>query len=233
MSYAITHTVMLGGRKIPLMVRNNRRAKRISLRLNQSHRLFTLTLPHRVSMKRGMDFLHDKRDWLLQTWRSLPTRIPFEDGQVIPFLGRELTICHRPRLRGVVTIDGDRLLVSGEAEHLSRRLHDWLKAEARRHFAALARRKAEELGCRIGRVSVRDTHSRWGSCSAKGHLSFCWRLIFAPRKVADYIVAHEVAHLREMNHGPRFWRLVEALCPDYEDHIAWLKRHGGNLHHIG
>lgn len=233
MAHTVTHTVTVEGKLIPLTVKNNRRAKRISLRLNQSQRLFVLTLPNRVSLKRGLAFVNTKEEWLLRNWQNLPNRTPFADGETIPFLGHELTIHHQPAKRGVVEIDGDRLLVSGDARHLKRRLTDWLKAEARRLLTHLAEQKAAELHVTVKRITVRDTQSRWGSCSAKGNLSFSWRLIFASQQVVEYIVAHEVAHLKEMNHGPRFWRLVEKLCPGYEKHVLWLRKHGGKLHLIG
>ncbi len=110
----------------------------------------------------------------------------------------------------MVRREGGTLIVAGRPEHLGRRLTDWLKAEARREFAVRARAKAEILGRRVGRVTVRDTRSRWGSCSANGNLSFCWRMVMAPAFVVDYVVAHEVAHLKVRDHSPRFWKTVEA-----------------------
>jgi predicted metal-dependent hydrolase len=102
-------------------------------------------------------------------------------------------------------------------------------AKARSELASRARRLAARIGRDVGRINVRDTKSRWGSCSGRGNLSFSWRLIFAPEPVLDYVVAHEVAHLAEMNHGPRFWRLVESLSPDSATPRAWLKRHRSRL----
>jgi hypothetical protein len=102
-------------------------------------------------------------------------------------------------------------------------------AIARAEVADRARRLAARIGRKLGRVGVRDTKSRWGSCSGRGNLSFSWRLVFAPEPVINYVVAHEVAHLAEMNHGPRFWRLVESLSPDSAAARAWLKRHRSRL----
>ena len=113
----------------------------------------------------------------------------------------------------------------GDPAHLPRRVRDHLTALAKRDFAARARATAARIGKGIARVGVRDPKSRWGSCSSSGALSFSWRLIFAPEAVIDYVVAHEVAHLVEMNHGPRFWRLVATLVPDVDKPRAWLRRH--------
>jgi hypothetical protein len=118
-------------------------------------------------------------------------------------------------------------------EHLARRVRDWFRSEARARIGVLVRDKAAVLGQTPGRITVRDTKSRWGSCSHDGNLSFCWRLVMAPASVLDYVVAHEIAHLAEHNHGPEFWRLVGTLTADVGGGRAWLKRNGGRLHRIG
>jgi predicted metal-dependent hydrolase len=128
-----------------------------------------------------------------------------------------------------VTIADAEIRVRGDPIHLPRRVRDYLAAFARDELARRARPLAARIGHQITRVSVRDTRSRWGSCSAKGNLSFSWRLIFAPEEVVDYVVAHEVAHLAEMNHGPRFWRLVETLAPGNARQRRWLDRHRAEL----
>ncbi|MBV8939567.1 MAG: M48 family metallopeptidase, partial [Alphaproteobacteria bacterium] len=122
------------------------------------------------------------------------------------------------------------LLVAGEPDFVPRRVRDWLKAEARREIARRAEAHAEALGCRIRRITLRDTVSRWGSCSSDGRLSFSWRLMLAPAEVLEYVVAHEVAHLREMNHSAAFWRIVAQRCPYHAEARAWLKRHGAQLY---
>lgn len=126
-----------------------------------------------------------------------------------------------------------RLCVTGSPSHASRRFTDWLKLEARRDLAVRVRVHAEKLGCQPKRISIRDQATRWGSCSTTGTLSFSWRLIFAPPFVLDYVAAHEVAHLREMNHGPRFWRLVREALPDMQRARSWLKMYGAELHRFG
>jgi predicted metal-dependent hydrolase len=138
------------------------------------------------------------------------------------------------RLRGLPARFDGTITVPGAPDHLPRRLTDFLKAEAKREIGTRARAKAARLGRPVAAVTVRDTRSRWGSCSGAGRLAFSWRLIMAPEYVLDYVVAHEVAHLREMNHGPRFWKLCAQLTEsDPKAARAWLKRHGGALHAYG
>lgn len=130
-------------------------------------------------------------------------------------------------------LDDGRVCVSGDAEHLARRLQDWLKKEAKLRLSALALEKATALNVEIGRVTVRDTTSRWGSCAHDGSLNFSWRMILAPAFVFDFIVAHEVAHIVERNHGPGFHALVNTLTRHEKQAEAWLNAYGQKLHRIG
>ncbi len=125
------------------------------------------------------------------------------------------------------------LLVPGDPAAFSRRVGDHLKALARADLLAAVERHAAALGRRPARVVLRDTTSRWGSCSSRGTLSFSWRLVLAPPFVLDYLAAHEVAHLAEMNHGPVFWDHCRRLCPRSDEARAWLKANGAGLHAIG
>jgi hypothetical protein len=146
-------------------------------------------------------------------------------------------IVHRPQTRGTVWIemgdDGALLCVAGDAAHAGRRVRDFLKREAKRDLDAASRRYAAALGVAVKRVSVRDQVSRWGSCTAGGVLSYSWRLILAPPHVLDYLAAHEVAHLVEMNHSRAFWRVVARICPDWQRAKGWLTTHGNALHRYG
>ena len=126
-----------------------------------------------------------------------------------------------------------RICVSGGDRHGARRLTDWLRTEAKADLTRRTNFHATNLGCEPNRISVRDQSTRWGSCSSTGTISYSWRLIFAPHFVLDYVAAHEVAHLREMNHGPRFWRLVRDTMPDMHKARAWLKLNGAELHRFG
>ena len=226
--------VELGGKQVPVRLYRDTRARRIILRIDdRDGDGVSVTLPRRVPLREGMDLIHEKAQWVLERLGGLPPRVAFADGASVPLGGVEHTIRHIPDKRGVVRREGAEILVAGGPEHLARRLRDWLKKEARSRIGSLVGDKAAALGRTAGRVTIRDTRSRWGSCSADGNLSFCWRLVMAPESVLDYVVAHEVAHLAEPHHGPKFWRLVETLTSDMEASRDWLRRNGEALHRYG
>lgn len=214
----------------PVAIRLSARARRISLRVSGGERGVELVLPHGASIDAGLKFLDQQRGWVAARVAALPTAAPFVDGAVVPVRGVPHRIRHEAA-RGappVVIADGE-IMVRGDPAHLGRRVRDHLIRLAREELSARARICAERLGRKIGRIGVRDPNSRWGSCSSAGNLSFSWRLVLAPDAVIDYVVAHEVAHLAEMNHSARFWRLVETLAPDSAGPRAWLKRHRQHL----
>jgi predicted metal-dependent hydrolase len=221
----------LSGRNVALALRPSRRAKRIILRIDPVG-MVTLVVPRRTSRDEAVAFARSKAEWLNDRLAALPQPVPIRDGAELPLLGRTHRIRHDPFSHGV-RLCRSEIVVAGEGGHLPRRVADFLRREARRECADRAQRFARRLGRQVGRVSVRDPKSRWGSCSHKGHLSFSWRLILAPEWVLDYVIAHEVAHLVEMNHGPRFWRLVDRLYPDSVRPREWLRRHGTRLHRYG
>ena len=142
-------------------------------------------------------------------------------------------ICHCPSARGGVWREGNKIRVSGQSEHLPRRIHDWLRREARARLSEKTMHAASRIDMRPGKVRVRDTRSRWGSCSTRGNINYCWRLILAPTFVINYVVAHEVVHLKEANHGSRFWELVATLEPDADRARRWLREKGDALYFIG
>ena len=165
---------------------------------------------------RARDFAQQHGGWIAARLKRLPEAAPFLHGVEVPLRGIPHRIVHRRGVRGTVWTEtddrGQRLIcVAGEPPHLDRRIGDFLKREARRDLEAAASRYAAKLGIAVKRISIRDQSSRWGSCSNTGVLSFSWRLILAPGFVLDYLAAHEVAHLKELNHSPRFWRLVGKL----------------------
>jgi predicted metal-dependent hydrolase len=212
--------------------RRSRRARRVSLRIDPREGAVVVTLPPRTGRQAGMALLMNHADWVAARLAALPGHVPFTDGAEVPLAGRAHVI-HHVGGRGGVRIEGGAILVGGEAEFLARRVSDFLRAEARRRLSALAMEKAALAAVQPRRVAVKDTKSRWGSCAANRTLSFSWRLVMAPGFVQDYVAAHEVAHLRHMNHGPRFWALVEALTPHSEAAMAWLRREGPRLLRIG
>jgi predicted metal-dependent hydrolase len=220
-------------RRVPLIYQTNKRAHRIILRFDHGEGRIVVVLPRRATLEQGRRFALLNRGWIRDRLDLLPEPVPFRPGRKIPFLGVMHRIRHQPQARGVVWQEEGEIHVAGRAEHLARRVEDWLRREARREIERRARAKAELIGKRIAAITIRDPKSRWGSCSPRGQLSFSWRLILAPRHVLDYVVAHEVAHLKELNHGPRFWKLTAELTRDADGARAWLNDHGPTLHRYG
>jgi predicted metal-dependent hydrolase len=221
------------GRQITLAVRRSARARRIGLRIDPVRSNAELIVPRRVGLAEALRFADGKRAWIAQRLAALPETVQFADGVAIPVGGETLTIRHRADGRGPVHRDGDALLVSGAAEHHGRRVRDWLKAHARAVLAARSHALAARIGRRVTGIRLGDPKSRWGSCSPDGGLAYSWRLILAPPDVLEYVVAHEVAHLQELNHSRRFWRLVGDLVPDVDGPRAWLRRNGTRLLRYG
>lgn len=228
-----TATVEVDGKPIDVNVRRNPRARRLYLKIDPVHANVELTLPRGVGLQEGLRFAHEKRAWLAGRLAAIPARTPFADGVTIPLLGGTVTIRHQPHARGGVQRNGDELVVTGAREHVSRRVRDWLRTQARSELSARSRACATRIGRHVVRVRISDPKSRWGSCSAKGSLAYSWRLVFAPLYVIDYVVAHEVAHLVEHNHGRRFWALVDTLAENAKLAKAWLRRDGNVLLRYG
>ncbi len=218
---------------VPLTVTRHPRARRLTLRLDPVAGALRLALPRGVALAEGLDFAQQRSDWILTQLESLPPRVAFADGAEVPYLGESHRICHDPQARRGVWRAKGSIRVSGRIEHLSRRITDFLKREARREMTDRAHLKAAKIDRRVARVSLRDTQSRWGSCSADGCINFSWRLILAPDTVLDYVVAHEVTHLVHMNHGPRFWVLVDKLTAETEAPRRWLRKNGASLLRYG
>jgi predicted metal-dependent hydrolase len=219
-------------------LRRHRQARRYTLRVVAVTREAVLTMPPRGSFREAREFAEKHGAWIAARLDRLPRAAPFEHGIEIPLRGVVHAITHRRSARGTVWTETDRdgrrlLCVAGHAAHVARRITDYLKREAKRDLEVAVARYADRLGVQVGRISIRDQASRWGSCSTSGALSFSWRLVLAPRYVLDYLAAHEVAHLQEMNHSARFWRLLGRMCPDMERAKAWLDIHGTDLHRYG
>lgn len=219
-------------------MRRHRQARRYTLRIHAATREVILTMPPRGSLKEAKEFAQKHGGWIAARLHRLPVAAPFSHGAIVPLRGLEHRIVHRPGVRGTVwtekTDSGARLIcVAGDAPHVDRRVSDFLHREALRDLEAASREAAAKIGVTVRRISVRDQSSRWGSCSTTGVLSYSWRLILAPSFVLEYLAIHEVAHLVEMNHSPRFWRLVNRLCPDAQRAKVWLDVHGTDLHRYG
>jgi predicted metal-dependent hydrolase len=214
----------------PVAIRVSPRARRLLLRVDAAARRFDLVLPRGLPPETALRFLEAQRGWIAARLDTLPIRVPFAEGAVVPVLGVPHRIRHEsdPAAPPVAIADGE-IRVRGGSEPIARRVRDHLARLAGQELARRARLHAARIGKKVTRVTVRDTKSRWGSCSSSGSLSFSWRLIMAPEPVLDYVVAHEVAHLVEMNHSARFWKLVRTMVADPAPQRAWLKRHRAEL----
>jgi len=231
-------SVAFDGEVYFVRLRRHARARRYTLRIQAATREILLTMPPRGSVKQASEFARKHGAWIATRLRRLPQAAPFAHGILVPLRGVEHRIEHRRGARGTVWIecgdDGAQFLcVAGETPHVARRIRDYLKREAKRDLDLASREVAQTLGVSVARVSVRDQASRWGSCSSTGMLSYSWRLIMAPPFVLEYLAAHEVAHLIEMNHSRRFWRLVERVCPHASRAKTWLRAHGTDLYRYG
>jgi predicted metal-dependent hydrolase len=213
--------------------RRSARARRVSLRIDPTGGSVIVTLPLRATRKAGMALLMGHADWVANRLAALPDVVQFVDGAIVPIGGEPHRIRHAPSTRAGAFLLDQELHVSGTAEFLSRRVRDFLRQEARRRLTALVMAKAALVGVLPSRLTLKDTKSRWGSCAPDRSLSLSWRLVMAPAFVQDYVVAHEVAHLRHMNHGPHFWTLVDELTPHTKTAIPWLRAEGARLLRIG
>ncbi len=228
----------VAGRTLPLRIVQNHRARRLTLRIDAGGRGLRVTVPPGIAGSEVERFLSRQQGWLEQRLARVPDRPQVRPGIKLPLRGVPHLIVHEPGKRGTVEVRpegeaGPELVVFGDRRHLPRRLVDFLKREARKDIEALVERHTAAVGRKAKAVRFKDTASRWGSCTTDGNLSFSWRIMMAPKPVINYLVAHEVAHLKEMNHGVNFWRLCDELCPDTERCKAWLKKNGSALHSIG
>jgi hypothetical protein len=224
--------------RFTVKVRRRSTARRFTLRVSGANGDITLTLPERAEITAARVFAERHGAWIAARLSKRQARIVFEAGTSVPLRGTPHRIVHWSRVRGVtqatLTPDGEAIIaVSGEPAHLARRIGDFLRREAMRDLEAAVARHTASLELAARKITVRDTTSRWGSCSSRGHLNFSWRLILAPPMVLDYLAAHEVAHLKEMNHSHRFWALTHRLCPRTPEAERWLKSHGPELHRYG
>jgi predicted metal-dependent hydrolase len=224
----------------PVEVRRHPGARRLTLRVSRTRRAVIVTLPVQCDLGEAGSFLSRNIDWVRERLDSLPRAGPFNDGALLPLRGElhKLVFTGRREAGRVVQPRASaaglpELRVSGRKEHAVRRLRDWLSEEARRDLDARVLHHARRLGVSPKRITIRDQATRWGSCSTTGALSFSWRLILAPSRILDYVAAHEVAHLVEMNHGPKFWTLVARTMPTMKEAKGWLQLYGLDLHQYG
>ncbi|MGB0504792.1 MAG: M48 family metallopeptidase [Pikeienuella sp.] len=215
--------------KVTVALRRSAQAKRLTLTVPQNGDAPRVTAPPGVSLADIRMFLMRQSDWLSAAIDRAPDAIIVSPGAVIPVEGRMLRIVHQSGPRRPPVINEGELVLSGAAAS-AKTVQVWLRERARAEVTAIATDCATKLGAKVGRVTMRDTKGQWGACTGRGDLSFSWRLAMAPPSVLDYVAAHEAAHLLEMNHGPKFWALVERLRPHWRNERNWLRQHGGGLH---
>ncbi|WP_297754116.1 SprT family zinc-dependent metalloprotease [uncultured Shimia sp.] len=213
---------------IPVVMRRSSRARRISLRVSRLDGRVTLTLPKGVREREGLEFVLEKADWLRKQLADRPDQVRVGLGSEVLLEGRRLQVVAGAGRQ--VRVSGGEIAVPGDPARVGARVQGFLKEQARARLVAASDRYAARLGRPYARLTLRDTRSRWGSCSSKGALMYSWRLIMAPASVLEYVAGHEVAHLQEMNHSDRFWDLVEEIHGPYAAPRRWLRDHGEELH---
>lgn len=230
----MSHIILdLGGMTAEIAVKRSARARRLALRIDPASGGAVITLPARTPLSDAERFARENIVWLAERLARLPQAVRFLPNAEVPLLGEPHVIHHHAGARRGVWVEEGGIHVSGQAEHVERRVTDFLKAEARRIILPKAFEMAQAISRTPCRVTVKDTRSRWGSCSSRGDLAFSWRLVLAPGWILDYVVAHEVAHLAELNHSAAFWTVVAGLNGDAERARKWLKLHGAGLHRYG
>jgi predicted metal-dependent hydrolase len=213
--------------EIAVSLCKNPRARRIILKIR--HGEVQLIIPRRASVRAAIKFFKSKEGWILAKLASQPEKIPLEIGATVPLLGCKREIIYGS-LRGKSRLAEKQIIINGDPALAAKKIKKLVSEYLREELTKVMEQRAKELNVKYKRITIRDNVSRWGSCSSKGTLSFCWRIVFAPREVMEYLACHELAHLKEMNHGKNFWQEVEKLYPGFEAAEAWLKKKGNSLH---
>jgi predicted metal-dependent hydrolase len=226
----MTQAFLPGDPPIPITLRRSPQARRLTLRVSRQDGRVTLSLPVRTPEAEALAFARAQEAWLRRTLAARPPERRLVPGATLPVEGRDTVL--QPAALRAPRLEGDTLLVPGTPAQLPARVAAFLKVLARDRLAAASDRHAAALGLAHAGITLRDTRSRWGSCAADGRLMYSWRLAMAPPEVLDYVAAHEVAHLAQMNHSPAFWAVVARLCPGYAAPRAWLRQHGAALQQV-
>lgn len=220
--------IIVAGKQLPLIARKHLRARSMIVRYDAKHACVKVTLPRYVSLAKGLAFAQSKEAWIAaQVGKQ--RGLTLENGAIISLFGEEISLVHIGG-RGVVSRVGNSLNISGDIEFLERRVRDFIHKEMQTISESRATFHAQKIGVKYKAIRLRDTTSRWGSCSISGHISLCWRLAFAPMEVLDYVIAHEIAHLKYHNHSKDFWNIVTELCPQWQQQEYWLKKNAQLLH---
>ena len=212
---------------LEIFLRQNSNSRRITLRISALDGKITLTGPNYLDFKEFKNFAESKKSWLKTKMKSFQRPIFVAEGIKIPIIGSEIKIqssdVQRPKQVG-------RILFVSKQKPISTQVKEYLTEICKIHLDSMCKEFAERLGSKVRKITLRDTRSRWGSCSNDAKLMFSWRLVMAPEDVLAYVAAHEVAHLKHMNHSKDFWETVEYLFGPYKKERAWLKQNGSTLH---
>ncbi len=222
--------IKVAGQSLPLTLRRNAQAKHITMRLSSDGQSVKITLPKRCAAKQAIAFAHTQTGWLEKQLLQAPQLISLVPNEPIEVLGDTLVFSHANSRNSHQ--EGHIFYMGGEPEFFARRVEASIKKMARTCFSDIAQELAQQIDVEIAGIALRDTRSRWGSCSSQRKINLSWRLAFAPLNVARYVIAHEVAHLVHFNHSAEFWQLVEQLHPYWQKDRAWLKKKGNQLHQI-
>lgn len=223
-----TTTIRIDNQEIDVTINNSNRAKYISLRVKAGGEI-VLTVPPKQSIAKATKFLHSKKDWILEQVSTTKAIDLIEHGYV-PIMGKKHQIITHPATRSKVKIINNEVHIYGASDNTGFILEQFLRTILREKIIFYVDKFTKQLDTKYNQISLRDTTSRWGSCSSRGNLSFCWRIIFAPEEIIKYLVAHETSHLLEMNHSKDFWKLVASLDKNYDHSEQWLKKNGKLLH---
>ena len=227
--------ISASGSPFTVRFRTNERAKRLILRLDPKSGEAVVTAPREKDFSAAKKFVKSRVSWLEAQSARQPDITALEPGTLLPFQGVPHTLKNGTDSTRTALLPGAPPILNSPGAEVTfeDRIVRFLRLEARRALTEAVDRHAAKLGAQPGKITIRDTRSRWGSCSSKGHLNFSWRLILAPPEILDYVAAHEVAHLIEMNHSNAFWAQVEKAYGNHKPARSWLKRHGGQLHAFG
>lgn len=212
-----------------IRVVNSLSARKLTIRIDEKERIPVLTIPKFCSRKKALTFVKNNHDWIVNMLARVPPKEVFNDGDDVWFMGEKYVIVHSEKLKGT-RFEDSNLMVGGNNEFLHRRVCDFLKEQALKKLADMTIEKARMLGCKVRNITIKDTKTRWGSCSTLGNINYNWRVVMAPIYVVEYLVCHEVCHLKHPNHSKYFWSEMEKMCPDYANGRKWLKIKGKDLY---
>lgn len=226
--------IELDGKFYPIKIRHSAKARSISLSADPLKGEVRVSLPRHGNVREALHFTQSKSEWLVDRFNEMPAPKPIENGKTIPFLGEDRRVSWSTAFSRKPEISGEEIRVGGPENRISKRVMDWMKTQAREIFADDLSDYCAKAECKTPKLSIGDARRRWGSCSGKGSIRINWRLVMAPPMVRRSVIAHEVAHLRHMNHSSAFYDHLDSIFED--DRKAadrWLKAHGNSLYLVG